>query len=450
MTESQPEPATVNRDELTRRLGALADVPGLDDALLARIGNWLTEGPENELFRINLIAWASDWQVPREVAISHFLHLVSAGIATMYWEIHCTRCNAVLERHERLQEVHAEHDCPACRTSVTIRLDDHIEVTFGVHPAIRQVSGSVPYEPGDNVRYISIHQLAAGAAQVADIDVPAELSEMRIITAPPYRVDVRPVVGFAPESRIAFPGGEALELPASIARGKSRLQLENASDHPRLVALEDEHIDEYRPDEVGGRLSGFEVVSSPAFRRLFKAETLADLEGLQVRDVTLVFTDIQGSSAIYRELGDLQAYRQVREHFQLLFTAIRDGGGTVIKTMGDSVLATFPNPLKAVHTALHTTERMRDATGVTIRAAIHRGPALAVTLNDRLDFFGTTVNTTARMESECGSDELCVSDGILDAAGVREALDSYRVEARTVRLRGFSGVFTINSVKRGD
>jgi class 3 adenylate cyclase len=71
----------------------------------------------------------------------------------------------------------------------------------------------------------------------------------------------------------------------------------------------------------------------------------------------------------------------------------------VVKTIGDAVMATFPSPDRALAAAL----RMRKSVhalkkDLLIKIGIHEGPCLAVTLNDRLDYFGQTVNIAARVQ----------------------------------------------------
>jgi class 3 adenylate cyclase len=59
-----------------------------------------------------------------------------------------------------------------------------------------------------------------------------------------------------------------------------------------------------------------------------------------------------------------------------------------------------------------------------------------VTLNDRLDYFGQTVNIAARVQNLAGADEIFVSQDVYDATGVRDELAPYAVEPRTAQLRG--------------
>ena len=59
------------------------------------------------------------------------------------------------------------------------------------------------------------------------------------------------------------------------------------------------------------------LLTRQTFRKLFRSERVDEEEGLGIRQVTFLFTDLKGSTALYEHLGDLNAYALVREHFAL-------------------------------------------------------------------------------------------------------------------------------------
>ncbi len=131
------------------------------------------------------------------------------------------------------------------------------------------------------------------------------------------------------------------------------------------------------------------------FRELFPGEMLAPGQLATVSMVTLLVTALEReqADALYHDLGDAHAFSVVHEHLQRLGDAIRTGGGAVVKTMGEGVLASFSDVKAAVRTALDLVARPADrAAGGPLcpRVGVHRGTTLAATLNDHLDYFGTT------------------------------------------------------------
>src|SRR5215208_5954994 len=107
--------------------------------------------------------------------------------------------------------------------------------------------------------------------------------------------------------------------------------------------------------------------------------------------------------------------------------------GTVIKTIGDAVMAAFMNPLDAVRAAVAMLDEMeafnRDHSDrlLILKIGLHKGASIAVTLNDRLDYFGQAVNIAARIQSLAQAEEIYLSGEIYDYPGVGELLAPFIV-----------------------
>jgi class 3 adenylate cyclase len=187
-------------------------------------------------------------------------------------------------------------------------------------------------------------------------------------------------------------------------------------------------------------LTGGQLLTNQTFRRLFRAERVQSSEGIGVRDLTVLFTDLKGSTAMYERIGDLRAFALVQQHFQHLGEVIQEHGGAIVKTIGDAVMAAFQRPVDAVRAAKAMQariEQFNDGHGrreIVLKIGIHRGPSIAVTLNDNLDYFGQTVNVAARVQGVAEADEICVSDEVFRAEGVGELLAG--ATAEYARLRG--------------
>ena len=106
-------------------------------------------------------------------------------------------------------------------------------------------------------------------------------------------------------------------------------------------------------------LSGAELLSNQTFRELFSTETIAAGEGLAVKRLALLFTDLQGSTALYERIGDMKAYELVRLHFGYLRERIARNSGALVKTIGDAVMASFVDPLDALRAALDMQARIK-------------------------------------------------------------------------------------------
>ncbi len=230
----------------------------------------------------------------------------------------------------------------------------------------------------------------------------------------------------------------------SVSPGPVVIEIRNETDRSAIVGVlqvppggEDHGALTFRPF-----LSGKKLLTTQSFRDNFRSEVIRAAEGIAVRDVTLLFTDLKGSTALYERIGDLNAYMQVQRHFERLLDVTVKRNGAVNKTIGDAVMAAFPTAVDAVAAAID----MRDAAeelnhgrpqrDFVLKIGIHRGAAIAVTLNDRLDYFGQTVNIASRVQNSAGGDEICLTEEVRHAPGVDDALAPYAVRIIEARLKG--------------
>jgi class 3 adenylate cyclase len=183
-------------------------------------------------------------------------------------------------------------------------------------------------------------------------------------------------------------------------------------------------------------LSGKRLLTTQTFRDLFRSEVIRGSEGLGVKDIALLFTDLKGSTAIYDRIGDLNAFALVQQHFDRLQEVTVRHNGAIINTIGDAVMAAFLKPADAVQAAIEMrneiasfNERQPDK-ALILKIGVHKGAAIAVTLNERLDYFGQTVNIAARVQNLADADEIFVSQDVYDATGVRDKLAASAVWGR--------------------
>ena len=96
----------------------------------------------------------------------------------------------------------------------------------------------------------------------------------------------------------------------------------------------------------------------------------------------------------------------------MLHEIVAAEAGAVVKTIGDAVMATFPTPDRAVAAALRMREAMRELNtqqrprGLLLKIGVHEGPCIAVTLNERQDYFGQTVNIASRVQGLANSQSI--------------------------------------------
>jgi class 3 adenylate cyclase len=199
-------------------------------------------------------------------------------------------------------------------------------------------------------------------------------------------------------------------------------------------------------------LTGKSLFNNQAFRQLYPSATLGEKGGIGVKDLTLLFTDLKGSTAMYDRIGDLKAFSLVQQHFERLTKAIQANGGAVVKTIGDAVMASFDKPSSAVKASAEMLKEIEEfnkehgSTEIILKIGIHRGASIAVTLNDRLDYFGQTVNIAARVQGLAGAEEIYLTKNVYLSPGVKELLEDFYVKAETASLKGVQKAMQVYKV----
>ena len=194
---------------------------------------------------------------------------------------------------------------------------------------------------------------------------------------------------------------------------------------------------------VRDALTADRVTALQAFRDLFSDQVLRPGDEVAVRRVALMFTDLRGSTALYSKVGDAGAYHLVRDHFAYLAEIVRARNGAIVKTIGDAIMASFSDPADALDAALaiqrevNRFNRDHPETPIVIKLGLHEGPSIAVTLNDRLDYFGSTVNKTARLEGLSDGGDVIVSADMAADPDIEARLRGLVCTAEQAHLKGF-------------
>jgi class 3 adenylate cyclase len=125
--------------------------------------------------------------------------------------------------------------------------------------------------------------------------------------------------------------------------------------------------------------------------------------------VTILFTDLVGSSALFGRVGDEEADAIRREHFDALRRAVDEHGGREVKSTGDGFLALFDGPARAIRCAVAIQMALREE-GVEVRVGLHSGE---VELREG-DVGGIAVHVGARVAAAASPGEVVVSSTVRD------------------------------------
>jgi len=137
--------------------------------------------------------------------------------------------------------------------------------------------------------------------------------------------------------------------------------------------------------------------------------------------VTLLFTDVVGSTKLLDRLGDDAAEEVQRRHFTLLRRALADAGGSEVKNLGDGLMASFSSPLDALgcavamQRAVAEANRSDPAVAVQVRIGLHAGETIA----DDGDYFGTAVVVAKRLCDRAAAGQILAGDLLRVLVGSR-------------------------------
>ncbi len=416
---------------------------GLSPELIDQLVQYIRTADELQLAQIRPYAVADHWQVPRRRVLELCLHATRQGMLEFRWESLCQHCRMSVEKHEHLDGVNAEISCPACRIDTHLTFDQSVELTFRVNPAIR---------PSEETLYcMGSPQITPHIVLQQTLAPGAEIATMPRLTVGRYRLRSRTTPGeryFQVQaarrenadnatSNEVYIGidGQGIRGDDLVLTTDTTIRLMNTDRQTHLVMLETLAWNEQAATAA-------DVIALQTFRDLFVSEALRPGEQFSVGNITLLFTDLRRSSQMYLDVGDAVAFGMVMNHFDVLREEINAEEGVLIKTIGDAVMAVFRHPLAAIRAASRAQARFAHPPAgmlpLELKVGIHNGGSIAVTLNNQLDYFGSTVNVAARITNLSRGTDMVISDNVYNDPEVQAWLTRAAWETQPFRteLRG--------------
>jgi adenylate cyclase len=152
-------------------------------------------------------------------------------------------------------------------------------------------------------------------------------------------------------------------------------------------------------------------------------------------EVAIVFADVVGSTQLYDKFGDTKASETVALCLDVMKDATYQFNGTVIKTIGDEVMSTFPTVEDAMSAAVMMQSRISvddkqdDRIPVSIRIGCHFGPVV----QEKNDIFGAAVHTANRMTSQAKARQIVISGGTVERMKPELRKQTRQIDVATVR-----------------
>lgn len=423
-------PAKRRLDELA---ASLAKEPA-SHGLAPRLVEFLQHAPVTALRGIRPLAMARQWHAGEDETVELFLAAQARGLLAMGWDLLCPRCRGAKVRASRLDELPTGAHCSSCNIDYQRNFTRNVELTFHPAPWLRPLpegelcmlgQGTTPH-----VKFQA--EVASDRSARFDMTLPPGPYRFRTVEAGSERDAEIGADGAIPEI-VARDGEIVLREP----RTPGAVAIRNDTDRPLYFVIEDRRW-------AADALSGDRVIAMPAFRRLCPEQLLRPGDDAEIANITIMFTDLQGSTQLYDRLGDAVAYRLVRDHFAFLAERVQRHGGAVVKTVGDAVMAVFHDPADAIEAALSVQDevagfnRAHAGGEIVLKLGLHQGSCIAVTAGGVLDYFGAAVNVAARLEHQCKGGEIIVSETMLAEGAARQTLASRATTRDSATLRGVS------------
>jgi class 3 adenylate cyclase/DNA-binding CsgD family transcriptional regulator len=158
---------------------------------------------------------------------------------------------------------------------------------------------------------------------------------------------------------------------------------------------------------------------------------VVNTSGSDVGLTTVVFADVEGSTALVDRVGDVAGTATILRQLDRVRERIETYGGREVKSLGDGLMLTFDSPRHAVNYAL-ATQRALAASLPRVRVGINTGEVI----DTSTDPVGGTVNAAARISARAAGGEILVSDVVRQLVGIGPSVAF--VDRGRHRLKGFT------------
>jgi class 3 adenylate cyclase len=435
-----PEPPSAGTPRLASLSWRLVSEARQPEPLVRSLCAYVTDADDLSVSKMRPYALADAWGTGRRETLDLFLHATRAGMLDFSWEVLCPHCRGSKPGKADLSSVTSQEHCESCGIDFTVNFDQSVELTFVPNPRVRKVSRLEYCLGGPQITPHVVAQKHLGPGE--NLCVAASFPEGR------YRLRVQ---GVAVQTAFRIEGEGARTVTFDVGRGGSPsdepavapdgiLNILNTGPAEHLVVIE-------RVAWSDQSVTAAAVTSRQMFRDLFSRDLLRPGERISVGAMTIVFTDLKNSTRLYREIGDAPAFGRVLDHFDTLKAAIAEEEGAIVKTMGDAVMAAFTHPAAALRAMRRAQADLalpgKTGAAFALKCSLHQGPCLAINQNDRLDYFGTTVNVCARLCALSTGSDIIVSASVIEDAEVAGIIANPRARLtaspESAELRGIGG-----------
>ncbi|WP_456277274.1 adenylate/guanylate cyclase domain-containing protein [Bacillus sp. AK128] len=427
----------VNLPELNKLEKQLYSMPVKTD-YISHLHQHLISKLDHDVTEMRPYQLAQAWDVDPEELLRLFLYATKVGILNLSWNLICPNCRVSKVHYQTLSQLENQFHCDLCGINYDTNFENYVELYFSVHPSIRKAYAQTYCVGGPMISPHVKVQRVIEKDETVELPIPRGPEQLRIrVLQANHMLEIskKSTGNVEPVPLEYRDTGWSL---SNIVLGEENtlIKIKNTSSEDIVAVIEQS---EWSQEVV----TAAKVTALQEFRDLFSSEVLAPGQQVGIENVTILFSDLQGSTSLYELVGDAQAYGQVRRHFDYLTEWISKNSGGVVKTIGDAVMAVFHKPEDGMRAALDIQKFVsefneKNSGEIILKIGLYSGPAIAVNLNERLDYFGRTVNNAARIQGQSSGNDIVFSQEYLDRPAIKTILneEDITLEHFQARLRG--------------
>jgi len=305
----------VSHTQMGFLLPKLAQMP-IQQNLIPHLQRHLQEATDEEVLRMQPYALAEAWRVEPHEVLRLFLYATKAGLLDLKWEMMCPNCRVPKAEYDTLESLTPRYHCDLCGVDFSIDFERYVELRFSVHPAVRQATDATYClgGPRNTLHIVTQQYLEPGETREVPVWLEAEALRVRALRDNQAALLTPTVPLTAPLELVYQEGGWTPSHPV-YDPGQVLLRLHNRTSRVLVAVLERLEWDRYAA-------TAMHVTTMQEFRDLFAAEVLAPGQEIGIQNLSVLFSDLKGSTALYEAIGDAPPSAWGSGHLPFLTTGL--------------------------------------------------------------------------------------------------------------------------------
>lgn len=437
----------INKSILEKHIENLKSKTPIDSELIDNLKNHLINASDELVIHMRPFALTDSWNTNRHKTLKLFLYATCEGLLNLKWELLCPNCRVSKKEFDSLKKLSSQFHCDLCGIDYEADLDRYTEAKFSVNQEVRFAKNDIYCigSPSNFPHILAQQYINPGEKKTLTIHLENNLFRIRTIKynqiskLNPIQSDSTNVIDLTYTKEGWTPKEQ------SFKPGKNTITIFNGTNQVIVYVIE-------KVEWNNQIASAFYISTMQEFRNLFGSEVLSQNTQISIQNLSILFTDLKKSTLLYESIGDAPAYSQVQKHFDYLTNIISKNNGSIVKTIGDAIMAVFPSKRDALKAGIEIQSNINEFNSINklepqivIKLGIHSGPAIAVNANEVLDYFGRTINIASRIQKESEGGDIIISKEILNDLDIEQLLKNYKFEITDLeaQLKDIEGTFKL-------